>query len=491
MSMMERLRSGTDSTSTRLLIGVAMLFFVFFMGKGNNIKQTTIYAKVNGVSITDVELRRVYAQAVRKAGRNMSDAEEKQLQSDVLDGLIEQEALGQEAVKQNVLVSDDEVWREIVAQKSFADENGKFSEKIYEKMLKMNGLTRATFESQMHDSLQLDKLLDLVSQSVTVSEGEVKAEWTAQNTQLNLTYVRLPDTAFLDGIAIADSERDAFVTAHADEVQKRYTADYERLYNLPKRFQMREILLRTDLPGVEKAEVKARADAIRAEAVSGADFASLAQRWSEDLTAAAGGNLGNRAADQLDPVVTNAAVATGAGKVSEVVETGRGFEILQVESITDARVIPLEEARNDIATTLLREQRVDGVVNDYAAQIITAWQTNGVVPRDLTEAKRLSVDVTGPFSLAEAEVPQLGPVPEIMLTLRAAAAETVIPTPFSAKGGRYVAAVTTRTEADPTQWDSGKTMVRAQLTQQRKVAFVTAWKQDVIAHAKVDRTAIN
>lgn len=488
---MERLRSGTDSTSTRLLIGVALIFFVFFMGSGNQQKQTTVYATVDGVAVTDVEMRRVYAGAVRKAGRNLSETEEKQLRSDVLDGLIEQLALAQEATREDVLVSDDEVWQQIDARPEFADVNGKFNEKIYEKMLKQNGLTRASYQTQIRDAIQIDKLLDLVSQSVTVSEAEVKSEWTAQNTEVDLTYVRLPDTAFLDGIVVPDSERDAYATAHADEVQKRYTDDYERLYDLPKRFQMREILFRTDIPGSDKADVKARADAVRAQAVSGADFGALARRWSEDLTAGVDGNIGNRAADQLDTVLAAAAEAAGAGKVSEVVETGRGYAIVRVEAITDARVIPLEEARSDIAVALLREQKVDGVVGEYAARIIAAWQATGTVPRDLTEARKLSVDVTGPFSLAEREIPQIGDVPEIMATLRVARGGTVIATPFSAKGGRYVAAVTSRAEADFSTWDSGKTMVRAQLTAQRKMAFVTAWKQDVIAHASVDRTPTN
>ncbi|MFN7146499.1 MAG: SurA N-terminal domain-containing protein, partial [Myxococcota bacterium] len=118
MSVLENLRKGTDSTSTRLLIGVVVAVFIFW-GVGQGSGQTSIYATVDGQTITDSDVRRAFATAARQAGRNLTEDEEKELQARVLTDLIEQEALLKEARRLGIAVSDEEVVREYVRIPSF------------------------------------------------------------------------------------------------------------------------------------------------------------------------------------------------------------------------------------------------------------------------------------------------------------------------------------------------------------------------------------
>ncbi|MFN7133271.1 MAG: SurA N-terminal domain-containing protein, partial [Myxococcales bacterium] len=404
----------------------------------------------------------------------------------VLTDLIEQEALLKEARRLGIAVSDEEVVREYVRIPSF-QVDGKFDEKTYLRLLKANNLSRAQFEGDLRRELLVRKLYDLAGHAVVVTDAELREAYLKDGTSLDLAFVRLPVTAFLDDVTVTDAERDTFVTQNADRIKARYDEGYDRFYNLKKRYQLRTILLRTDLPGFEEAAVQARAEAVRAEAVAGADFETLAKRWSEDLTASNGGNLGVQAVDQLDPALVAAADKAGAGNVSEVVKTARGFQILSVEKIDDAKVITLDEAKNDIAVAMIKEEKAPEAVKAYAAKIIEAWKAQGAPPADLLAAKKLSADSTGEFSLGDPEVPRLGDSPELRQQIEKAPAGYVVPVPLDLKGNTFVVGVAARTDADPAKFEENRAMIEGRLRAQRRAALLEQWTSDVVARAKVER----
>lgn len=485
MSLLENLRKGTDSTSTRVLIGVVAAVFIFW-GVGNNSNdKTSIYAEVNGIAITDSEFRRGFAIQARMRGGNLSEEEEKALGAEVLQGLIEQEALYQEARRLGIEVSDEEVAREVVKQDAFK-KDGKFDERTYQKVLKSNQLSRGLFEANLRRDLTLQKLREVVALGVSVTDAELKRAYVERETQVDVDFVRFPTPAFLDDVTIPDADRDAFVQQNGDKLKARYDELYDRFYNLPKRFQLRSILLRTDLEGTDKEEVRRRAEQARAEAAGGADFAQLAMRWSEDLTASSGGNLGLQAVSQIDPALVTAAEKAGPGKVTEVVETGRGFQVVLVEKIEDARLISFDEAKPEIAVTMLREERAPAVMNAYAQKVLDAWKASGAPPTDLLAAQTLEVEQTGPFSSAEAAVPRLGDDATLRAAIATAPPGTVIPQLFSVKGIPVIAAVRERTEADMARFSMMEPMMRAQLTAMRQQELYEAWVQDVKSRAKIE-----
>lgn len=486
MSVLENLRKGTDSTSTRFMIGVIVAVFIFWGAGNGGGDQTSVYATVNGSSVTDSDFRRAYALASRQEGRNLTEEEEKELGTKVLTNLIEQEALVQEADRLGVTVSDEEIVREYVKIESF-QVDGKFDEKTYLRLLKANNLSRAQFEGDLRRDLTVRKLYDLAGYAVALTDAELRAAYLLDETTLDLSFVRLPATAFLDDVTVSDADRDAFVTQNGDKIKARYDEGFERFYNLKKRYQLRTILLRTDLPGADEAAVRARADAVAAEAASGADFETLARRWSEDLSAATGGELGIQAVDQLDPALVAAADAAGVGKVSAVTKTLRGLQILLVEKVEDAKVISLDEAKPDIAVAMIKEERAPAVANAFAAKVIEAWKATGTAPLELLAEKRLSADTTGEFSLGDPEVPRLGDSAELRQQIEKAAAGYVVPVPLTLKGNAFVVNVASRVDADPAAFEDARARIEGRLRAQRRSAFLEQWTAQVVADAKVER----
>jgi parvulin-like peptidyl-prolyl isomerase len=172
-----------------------------------------------------------------------------------------------------------------------------------------------------------------------------------------------------------------------------------------------------------------------------------------------------------------------------VVETSRGFQLLKVDRIEDAKVVSFDEAKNDLAVAMIREDRAPQVMKDYATKIVEAWKAEGAPPRALTEAKALPIDTTGPFSLMTDSIPRIGDAPEIEAVLATAPVGQVLPVPFVVKGTTYVVAMGSRTEPDPAAFEQQKTMMKAQLAAQKQGEYVQALRAELVARAEITRTA--
>lgn len=490
MSVLENLRKGTDSASTRVLMGVvAFALIAFFSGATGGSDSTSILATVNGTAITSSEVQRAMRMVAAQRRKQPTQEDMAQIQQEAIDQLITQEVLLQEADRLGIQVSPEEVARVIARNENFYGADGKFDQKVYDRFLKQTDLTGARYEHEIERQILIEKVAWIALRGVNVSDAEVKAAWTEEQTSLALTYVRLPTAAFLADVTVTDAERDEYVAKNGDALKKEYDESFERRFNLPKRYTLRTILLRTDLPGMDdaaKEATRARAEEIQKLAAGGADFGDLARRWSEDLTATRGGDLGTLAAGQLDPQLVAAADQTGAGKVSAVVSTGRGFQVVKVEAIEEARQVPFEEARNELAVEKLKEDRVLATTRAHAEKIIAAWTPSGP-PVELVEPKSLPVASTLPFSLQDPPTaPPVAKMPELALALRSAPAGAVLPTPFAADGAVFVVALDQRTTPDESAFEAGKALTRARLLYQRRGAFLDEWVQAAKARASIE-----
>jgi parvulin-like peptidyl-prolyl isomerase len=95
--------------------------------------------------------------------------------------------------------------------------------------------------------------------------------------------------------------------------------------------------------------------ALREQAIKTKDFATLAQKNSEDAsTAPKGGDLGYFTKGQLPPVVDKLAFATPVGGVSQIVESNLGFSFLKVTEKRGVSYAPLSSVHAKIALVLLQ-----------------------------------------------------------------------------------------------------------------------------------------
>lgn len=119
-------------------------------------------------------------------------------------------------------------------------------------------------------------------------------------------------------------------------VSAKAVKDFYEIYkdSIPEQAQsvhLAHILLTVELSSGTLDSLKAKLENIRKEATSGADFSTLAAKYSEDPTAKTGGDLGFFQKGELDPEFEKAAFSLKAGEISGVVQSQFGFHLIKLE----------------------------------------------------------------------------------------------------------------------------------------------------------------
>jgi peptidyl-prolyl cis-trans isomerase D len=112
----------------------------------------------------------------------------------------------------------------------------------------------------------------------------------------------------------------------------------------------------TDKPPAEVTKAEAKAADLLKQLQGGADFAELAKKNSEDTGSAVnGGDLNWVVRGQTVPNFEKAAFSLAPKQLSDVIKTEYGFHILQVLEKEAGKVLPFEEAKEQLATAAKRE----------------------------------------------------------------------------------------------------------------------------------------
>ena len=265
-------------------------------------------ATVNGVGISNETLERNFQEYLRErnviiaAVRNPERVSS--MRREVLDLLIDQELAWQAAQKAKVLATEAEVEEAVDAVRS----NFR-SEQAFETKLKIEGYTAEIYRGHMKRLVSARKYLDRVA--APASE-------------------------------VGEEEIHAFYTGNPDK------------FTLPEQVRARHILVKAD-PGTGEEGRRAARDkaaGILKELRAGGDFAEFARKYSDDSTAAEGGDLGAFPRGRMEKPFEEAAFALEAGEVSGPVETPFGVHIIQVEGRIPQSIVPEDAAREQVRSFL-------------------------------------------------------------------------------------------------------------------------------------------
>ena len=131
-------------------------------------------------------------------------------------------------------------------------------------------------------------------------------------------------------------------------------------YSTPEEIRLSMIVLRVEEDGSNDpaATKRAMAEEIRGKVADGADFAGMAQMYSEDSTAEVGGDWGWIDRKTLNAELNSVAFGLAPGQLSRVVQLGDSFYIMRVEARKAAVTKPLAELRDEISKKLFEEERI-------------------------------------------------------------------------------------------------------------------------------------
>lgn len=168
------------------IMGILAVAFVITMGWwGFTEQDSNAVASIGDLSVSRDEYRRTYESTYRfYRDKVQGDFKEESLKQFVIDGLVENKLWTIAARDLGLSVSPDELRDSIVKMEEF-HRNGKFDPELYQRLLSLNHLTPATFESLHKVELLAEKARGVIRDSVALTPSEVAEAQTmmARQTQ--------------------------------------------------------------------------------------------------------------------------------------------------------------------------------------------------------------------------------------------------------------------------------------------------------------------
>ncbi len=252
-----------------------------------------------------------------------------------------------------------------------------FDYKIYERVVR-NTTNRSPkeFKEMQRRELIADRMRDLVRSRARVSEAEAFAEFSRERSKAIVRTVELNRDWFAKyTIDISDVAVDKWASENKSQVDSAWKTE-EKTWTAGCPV-VREILLPfdQDASDEDKKALRDKIDAAAAKLKKGASFEQLARQLDSGPTAMVGGELGciGDTYGTGEKELLEAAAKLKDGEVSPVIETGRGFHLIQLEKRLKADALQ-SVGRRTIARRMYARFAADERLNKFAAELIERVQ---------------------------------------------------------------------------------------------------------------------
>jgi peptidyl-prolyl cis-trans isomerase SurA len=274
-----------------------------------------IVAIVNGEIICLSELQKMSITASREVEKSYPevDAEERMqmVKKKVLEQLINQKLLDQEAIRLKIEVTGKEIDQTV----QDVQKRNAFSRRELLNALKNEGLTMSTYREQIANEIKKVRLIEReISSKINITDEAIK-EYYIKN---------MAKPEIKEGVRI----QQIFLAVPPEAREERI----EEIKNLAKEI----------FSNLEKGE----------------DFGKLAQQYSQDPSAQAGGDLGFFQKGQLLPILEEAAYRLKEGEVSPLIQSQLGFHIIKVleKREGEVKLDGWKESREQIKNILYQKE---------------------------------------------------------------------------------------------------------------------------------------
>jgi len=430
------MRKHAYSWTIRIVLGVITVVFVFW-GIGTGLfNQVHPVATVDGQRILADQLDRE-SQELRRSLTNMYGAQAAEflrrlnINEMALERIIERQLVLRQAKRLGLRVSDADLRAFIETNRNF-QRDGRFDLLTYEAVLRESDLEPAEFEEMTRTDLTEQLVRNMIGQGINVSEAQARQAYDQEHQELQLSYLELPAADFLSKINPTNQQINQFykqnsqmfrqpeqvaiayiryqpdklakrITPTDKQIQDFYQHNRETMFSYPERVRARHILIAVapNASPAVRAQARAKAEKILAKLKAGADFATLANKDSDDVgTNRHGGELGFFVRGQMVKPFEDAAFALKPGQLSGVVATGFGYHIIEVEQVEPARTDPLAKVRQQIIDQIRQDEARDEADADMHADLAAALNQN-LTLKQIAAKRGLTVVQTTPFAANE------------------------------------------------------------------------------------------
>ena len=269
----------------------------------------SVVAKVNGDAIPRAEFETTIQNVESRAGRPVPPEQRDQVYRGVLEDLIALRLLKQEVARRQLTASDAELAEAM-------------------KGMRQQFPTEAAFKQA------------LTAQKMTL-------EQLREETRTQVLVSKMLQQEVASQVAVKPTEISGFYEKNPDKFQQ------------PEAVRASHVLITVPEGAAPAARAAARtkAENVLKQARAGADFAKLAQTYSDDASKGRGGDLGFFPKGQMVPAFEAAAFALAPNQVSDIVESPFGYHVIKVIEKRPAQSVPFSEAAPRIEQYLRQEQQ--------------------------------------------------------------------------------------------------------------------------------------
>ena len=255
-----------------------------------------VVAHVNGQDVTKEDLEKMIRAAESNMGIPIPSERRDDILRRLLDALVVQTLLEQEAKARGLTATDADV------DARLRDVRQRFQTQVeFDEALKERGATLDSFRQDVRRDVVADKVIDAELSAVPGPSDEDAKDF----------YTKNPDKF---------TEEESIRASHI------------------------LILVASDADAATKAKARATIDSVLQKVKAGQDFATLAQEFSQDPgSSARGGDLNYFKRGTMVREFNDAAFSLQPGQLSDVVTTQYGYHIIKVTDRKPGRVVPFEE----------------------------------------------------------------------------------------------------------------------------------------------------
>jgi foldase protein PrsA len=303
--------------SLLILISLLALLAAAGCGGGSGSVPNDAVAVVDGENVPRSQYDALITQAKKTFKTQKRDfpkagtAERKQLDQQAVAFLVQRVELAQAAEDMDIKITDADVNKQLeqIKKQYFAGD-----EKRYQKQLKQQGLTDAQVRNDVRANVISEKLFAEVTKDVKVSDADIQ----------------------------------------------KYYDDNKAQYGTPESRDVRHILVKT----------KAQADKLYDQLKGGADFATLAKKFSRDPGSKDQGGKYTVVKGQTVAPFEQTAFLLEKGQISRPVKTQYGYHIIEpLSEIKAAKTQPLDKKLKDQIRSQLLTQKRQTAMNTWVKDL--------------------------------------------------------------------------------------------------------------------------
>lgn len=430
--MLQALRNKIHGWPAIIILGVCVFAISFFGIESYFMSRVDTYvAKVGKHEISQQDfqnrLNQLRQQMAQEQGERFDPAslDKPEMKQRVLDAMIDQQLLSQNADDMGMRVSDQAVRDQIAAIPGLVVD-GRFDPAQYRAWLAMQGKTPGQFEAELRKEMSISQVPEAIASTTIISDADIDRYLNVSMQRRSLRYFTVPRPALTD-THVDDAQVEAYYKAHQadfmtpeqvslkyievnaadlkvddqptdDDLKKRYEDEKQR-FAKPEQRLVSHILVDVPKNATPEQQKDALAKAEKLASDANADnFAKLAEQSSDDLGSKhSGGDLGWLEKGVANAAFDDALFAMQKGQVSKPVLSDEGYHILFLRDVRSGDAKPFAEVRDQLLKEVVTGAR-DRKFNEVAGKLTDNAYQNPSSLEPAAQALSMPIKNTGLFS---------------------------------------------------------------------------------------------